>query len=292
MYRVFPLLILLFTQCGAKEKREVILKESQRTKPPVLGARFAKIPPSKGYKKPIPPFPELDGSTLVPSFKPGEKVWSPIPVGGAWEIVNYSIARVVRVEASRVHLRALRTDFVVPGAMLMQVKHPKRVRPRQAVLCALGMASEWARVIKVHKKRVLVGMVWGANYETREVKTNFIQVMEPGKALPGSPVILYRGRRWEQGLLIHRTKQRSWIIGYAGKLITLPNHRVRLVPTGEFFKERQQVWTPWYEALEEARVLKVLGGGAAYLVRFSSRPTEEYRNPRVVSFARVVKPQG
>ena len=291
---LYILLVLsLGSGCGAKKEKPKRHYAKERKKPATFGKQFDAIPPSRGFKKPVPPFPYFEGNTFVPSFKVGEKVWGPVPVAGAWDIVNYSISSVTKIKGSGVWLKANGTDFMVPGAMLHKVARPKkRLHPGAPVLCALSMSSEWGKVLKTTKGRVLVGMVWGKEEQKEEVAVENLLLLEDGKPNPGTPVVFQRGRSWEFGQLIHRNRSTSWIIGYAGKLIITKNHQVKLVALTVTHKVKHRVWSLWYDTLEEARIKKVIMGGAGYIISFPDRPPEKYRNPRVVSFARIVKPLG
>ncbi|MBU1239984.1 hypothetical protein KKF84_00455 [Myxococcota bacterium] len=288
------LIMVLASSCGAqKEKPRRQNPTEDRKKPTTFGKDFDPIPVQKGFGKPVAPFPFFEGTSAVPGFKPGDMVWSPVPVGGAWDIVNYSIARVKKVVETRVHLDANGVDFVVPGAMLQGFKRPKaRLKRGDTVLCAISMSSEWGKVVSTAKGRVLVSMVWARGERKEEIPVERLLLLEAGKPSPGMPVVFSRGGHFEFGQLIHRARTTSWIIGYAGKLLRVKNDEVKLVPTGVKFPRKGRVWTLWYDKMEEARVEKVLENGAGYMIRFPERPLEPYRNPRLVSFARVTKPLG
>ncbi len=292
--KAWYLFAVLAIGCGAqKEKEQKGYTVVQSMKAPTFGKNFDAIPVQKGYGKPIPPFPWFGASATVPAVKPGERVWSPVPVGGAWDIVNYSIATVEKVRESRVHLNASGVSFVVPGVMVQPFRRPKgRIKKGDTVLTAVSMSSEWGKVTGTTRGKVLVSMVWAREIRKEEVPVERVLLLDGKKPVPGMPVVFSSARSWEFGLLIHRTRARSLIIGYAGKLVNTRNDNVRLVPVGVRHPMRGRVWTLWYATMEEARIEKVLDGGTGYLVRFPERPAEPYRNPRLVSFARIVKPQG
>jgi hypothetical protein len=283
----------LISSCSISDVENEHSHKKTDKKPKTFGKKFNLIQPATGYKKKIRKFPYYDGVTMIPSFKKGEKVWTPVPVGGDWSIVNYAIATVVTVKESNVYLKCIGSEFIVPGAMIIPLKRPKkRIKKGMNLLVSMGLTSEWGKVQKTGKGEVLVGMVWAKEEVEKAVSLQNLMIMEDKKWSPGSPVVFKTGRKWEFGKLIHRSKTKTWIIGYAGKLEVINNSRVRVVSLSKVYRKKQRIWTPFYDLLEEARIIKRLNNGVGYLVEFTNRPKEKYRNPRTVSFARIVRPLG
>ncbi|MBU1243458.1 hypothetical protein KKD52_09895 [Myxococcota bacterium] len=233
-------------------------------------------------------FPWYVGPEVIPSFKPGDRVWTPTPIGRSWDIINMAIASVVRIDGNHVVLQAGVLEFTVPAAVLLPAVAPARLAPRTPVLACLGLTGEWGRVTTASQETVNVQLVMAQSVITREVDTASVLALT-GKGGPGHPVTFHRGENIGFGLLLYLNREKAGIITYTGKLELVAPDQVRFVPLNVIPVKNATMWSPFADSLEEVRILQVLENGAAVEILFVSRPQEPLINPRIVTSARVTK---
>jgi hypothetical protein len=233
-------------------------------------------------------FPWYVGPEVIPSFKPGDRVWTPTPIGRSWDIINMAVASVVRVDGNHVVLQAGVLEFTVPAAVLLPAVAPPRLAPRTPVLACLGLTGEWGRVTAVSRETANVQLVMAQTVVSREIDTTSILPLT-GKGGPGHPVAFHRGENIGFGLLLYMNREKAGIITYTGKLELVNPSQVRFVPVEATPVKNSTMWSPFADSLEEVRVQQVLENGAAVEIFFVSRPSEPLINPRIVTAARVTK---
>ena len=234
-------------------------------------------------------FPWYVGPEVIPSFKPGDRVWTPMPIGRSWDIINMAIASVVRIDGNHVVLQAGVLEFTVPAAVLLPAVAPDKPIPaRTPVLACLGLTGEWGRVASTSKETVTVALVMAQEVVTREVDPASVLVLT-GRGGPGHPVAFHRGENIGFGLLLYLNREKAGIITYTGKLELVNPDQVRFVPLETTPVKNATMWSPFADSLEEVRVQQVLENGTAVEILFVSRPVAPMLNPRIVTSSRVTK---
>ncbi len=234
-------------------------------------------------------FPWYVGPEVIPSFKPGDRVWTPMPIGRSWDIINMAIATVVRIDGNHVVLQAGVIEFTVPAAVLLPAIAPAKAIPvRTPVLACLGLSGEWGRVASTTREIVTVSLVMAQSVVTREVDPSALLVLT-GRGGPGHPVAFHRGENIGFGLLLYLNREKAGIITYSGKLELVNPDQVRFVPLDSQPVKNATMWSPFADSLEEVRVQEVLDNGSAVEIFFVSRPPEPLINPRIVTSARVTR---
>jgi len=233
-------------------------------------------------------FPWYVGPEVIPSCKPGDRVWTPAPIGRTWDVINMAVASVVRIDGNHVVLQAGVLEFTVPAAVLLPATAHARLTTRTPVLACLGLAGEWGRVVSSDKETVGVALVMAQTVVTRELPANAVLPLT-GKGGPGHPVTFHRGENIGFGLLLYLNREKAGIITYTGKLELVNPDQVRFVPLDATPVRNATMWSPFADTLEEVRIQQVLENGAAVEILFVSRPQAPLINPRVVTSARVTR---
>jgi len=234
-------------------------------------------------------FPWYVGPEVIPSFKKGDRVWTPTPIGRSWDIINMAVATVERIDGNHVVLQAGVLEFTVPAAVLLPAVAPAKPIPaRTPVLACLGLTGEWGRVTAPSKETVSVALVMAQTVVTREVEPASVMVLT-GRGGPGHPVAFHRGENLGFGLLLYLNREKAGIITYTGKLELVNPDQVRFVPLEKTPVKNTSMFSPFADALEEVRIQQVLEDGAAVEIFFVSRPQQPLINPRIVTSARVTK---
>lgn len=233
-------------------------------------------------------FPWYIGPEAIPSFKPGDRVWTPTPVGRTWDIINLAVATVDRIDGNLVHLQAGVLEFSVPAAVLLPAVAPARLTPRAPVLACLGLAGEWGRVVSVNPESLTVALVMAQSVVTRDVTPDQVLPLT-GKGGAGHPVAFHRGESIGFGMLLYLNREKAGVITYTGKLELVNPDQVRFVALDKPPVRNASMWASFADTLEEVRVLQVLEHDAAVEVLFPLRPQEPLINPRIISSARVTK---
>lgn len=233
-------------------------------------------------------FPWYIGPEAIPSFKPGDHVWTPTPIGRTWDVINMAIATVDRIDGNLVHLQAGVLEFSVPAAVLLPAAAPSRLPPRTPVLACLGLTGEWGRVVSMDKESVNVALVMAQSVVTRDVTPDRVLPLT-GKGGPGHPVAFHRGESVGFGMLLYLNREKAGIITYTGKLELVNPDQVRFVALDPTPVRNAVMWATFADTLEEVRILQVLEHAAAVEVLFPLRPQEPLINPRIISTARVTK---
>jgi len=246
-----------------------------------------RLAPKTDFVRNTEPFPWRAGADVIPSFAPQSRVWAPTPIGRTWDVVNFAVATVHRVEGNQVVLRAGQLEFTVPAAVLLPVRSPGKLAGGTPVLAAMGLTGEWAKVVESTDQAVTVHLVFAQEVVARTLAPDAVLPLD--KKGPGSPVAVWRQNGAEFGMLIYLDGERAGVIGYAGRLDWVPAAQVRFVPLDIALKKNVSLMSPYADRLEEVRVLEVLENGAAARVLFVSRPEEPGINPRVVPYARLTR---
>ncbi|MGM0597829.1 MAG: hypothetical protein ACQES9_12410 [Myxococcota bacterium] len=292
-YLIYFIILFSILQLACKKKEQPARKTKSKTPKKTTETKKPDFSKPERKKEEIPVFTFYTGANEVPAFKKGEKVWSPVPVDNDWKIVNYSICDVKEIIGYNVLLKNGKTEFKVPGAILDKVKKTKKkFKKGDAVLVNLGMSSEWGKVQKVKKTSLVVAFLWANEVERKVVKPEMVKILPDKKAVPGAPLIYKKNKKWKFGQLIYSIEGKTCLIGFAGKLEFIDNHNIHYQKYSRKFSLKKRVWIPWLNYLEEGKILKILPEGVGYEVLYFNHPRAKFRNPRKLSFARVVKPLG
>lgn len=214
-------------------------------------------------------FPGFSAPPVALDLKPGQRAWvpwlEPGGGGGKLSLCHYaggqgSKARFLASDGETT--RSIPTVFVRPAEPCLTLKVGTAVLAPRPGGCAYGRVSSLAL------ETVRVNFVSGLDAESWQYPRS--HVIPLGQAPHfGAPVGYREGSLWFWGQWLASARGTPWILTRKGHVQQLPESEVHPLFCDRLLPGERAVALEG-EALEKARVLRMLDGGLSYLVRFES----------------------
>ncbi|MBN2725704.1 MAG: hypothetical protein JXR95_16690 [Deltaproteobacteria bacterium] len=286
--------VLIFFACQTKDKpRKSNSTEVSKRRDPAISVLKKKLNSKLANQRELSrKFPFYEGSTTLPQVKPGDMVWGPVPLSDGWDIVNYGICRISAITESMVKCNAGNLSFWVPGAILVKVENKGKIKKNQLVLASIGLSSEWGTVVRSRSKNSTVRLYIGSGEKIRELPNEFLRSFKNKVPVHGYPVFYKKRGRWFNGALLSKWAGGNYVIGFGGQIIKVDRSNLILLDFKKKYNKGAWIWAPYMDALEEARIIRVMYGGAFFQVEFSGRNKISGHNPRYLRLTQITSPLG
>ena len=226
----------------------------------------APISPPKELAEHTIVFAGYDGPQMVPRAHRGQYVWTALPLEEKKRVFAYVPAVFVENSGANTVVEHLGRRYMVPGAF---VNVPPRgvMHPGQAVMMRVSGSFIPARVVSRRSHKYTVAYLWVRDVKTRMVSGTDIAPI-PDSMTSGAYGAIRMGAETELGRILASDEKHVWALGFAGRLLRVDRHRVRVLDPSVRMKTGTRVLAAAVGYLRPAKVTKVLAHGAAYEVRF------------------------
>jgi hypothetical protein len=149
-------------------------------------------------------------------------------------------------------------------------------------MVAHSITSSYGRVQSAKDGKVTVGYDWISKVKSKEFDAADVLKIH-GKKRFGQPVAYKQGKDWHVGTVLHKGKDKVWVLAFAGRTKQIAKGDIQPMNVSRF-KKGDKVWASWAGRLKPAEVIGVIEKGVLYKVKF------EKLGEQTLPFAKVTSP--